>query len=715
MSATKNPLNTKFSGKNPLRVVLIVPFVLQTTAVVGLIGYLSFKNGQKAINDIAAQLRSELSMRIDDQVKSNVQIPPTIVQLNANAVGRGEIDIINGKGEQRFSEQLKLFPSTSYVYCGSQKGGEAFGVEIDSTNRGRLYTKITNASTNFRYHNYNMDSDGNRTSLKEIETSVYDARKRPWYKAAVTAGKVTWSEIYLDFSLLIPTITASAPIYNKTDNSLIGVCAVDLYLPRELSNFLKTLKIGKSGQTFIMERSGVLVASSTKEPITTGSGEETKRLKAEESNNPLVKATGEFLRDRFPNLNQIQSDQQLEFFLNGERQFVQVTPFKDDKGLDWLIVLIFPESDFLEQINANNRITIWLCVLGLLVAIAIAVITAQLITRPIMRIAQASEQMADGNFDQQVKSSQIVELARLANSFNQMATQLKTSFSQLNSVIDQANQVSLQVTTSTSQIADAGKQLEASALQQANSTKEANATATAIANTAGQLAKTMEDVAQKATATAIATSSSQQSLTQIASAMTQLAEGSHTIATRLRVMNEKANNITSAVNRITEVADRINLISLNAAIEAEKAGEYGAGFAIVAQEVRRLADNSAAASQEIEQMVKEIQSSVYKGVMEVDKFSHQVQHHIELVSHISQQIAQVIEQVQSLTPQFEMVSHSMEDQFEGARQISVVISQLTEASVQTVASLQDSNQALERLNDTAQILKSIIQASVHNK
>ncbi len=712
MSTTNNSLNTKFSGKNPLRVVLIVPFVLQTTAVVGLIGYLSFKNGQKAINDIAAQLRNELSTRIEDQVKNNVQIPPTIVQLNANAVGRGEIDIINAKGEQRFSEQLKLFPSISYAYCGSQKGGEAFGVEVDSTNNQRMYAKIVNASTNFRYNNYNMDSDGNRTSLKDIETSVYDARQRPWYKAGVAAGKVTWSEIYLDFSLLIPTITASAPIYNKTDNSLIGVCAVDLYLPRELSNFLKTLKIGKSGQTFIMERTGVLVASSTKEPIATGSGEDTRRLRADESGNTLVKATGAFLRDRFTSLSQIQTPQQLEFFLNGERQFVQVTPFKDDKGLDWLIVLIFPESDFLEQINANNRITIWLCVLGLLVAIAIAVITAQLITRPIMRIAQASEQMANGNFDQQVKSSQIVELARLSNAFNQMATQLKTSFSKLNSVIDQANQVSVQVTTSTSQIAESGKQLEASALQQAASSKKANATATAIANTAGQLVKTMEDVAQKATATAIATTSSQQSLTQMASAMTQLAEGSNIIATRLRVMNEKANNINSAVNRITEVADRINLISLNAAIEAEKAGEYGVGFAVVAQEVRRLADNSAAASQEIEEMVKEIQSSVYKGVMEVDKFSHQVQHHIELVSSISQQIAQVIEQVQSLTPQFEMVSHNMEDQFEGARQISAAIAQLSEASTKTVTSLQDTNHALNQLNDTAQTLKGIISSSM---
>ncbi|MBD2186453.1 methyl-accepting chemotaxis protein, partial [Aerosakkonema funiforme] len=587
--SNKNYLVTKSSRKIPLRAALIVPFVLQTTAVVGLIGYISFKNGQKAINNVAAQLRNELNTRIENQIKANVEIPPKIVQLNANALSRGEIDIINGKGEQRFWEQVKLFPSISYTYCGSQQGGEAFGVLVDPNNPQKLEIKMSNAATNYRYNNYSLDSNGNRTVLNNKETNRYDARQRPWYKAAVATGGLTWSEVYLDFSTLLPTITSSIPVYDKTNNSLIGVCATDLFLPRDLSQFLKTLKIGKSGQTFIIESSGVLVASSTTEPITSGSGENTKRLKATESNNALVRATGEYLRDRFSNLNQIQTSQQLEFVVNGERQFLQVTPFKDGKGLDWLIVLIVPESDFLEEINANNRITIWLCVLGLLAAIAIAIVTAQSINRPILRIAQASEQMADGNFDQEVASSHIGELERLSNSFNKMATQLKTSFSKLNSVIEQANQVSLQVTASTSQIANSGKQLEASALQQASSTSEVNATARSIANTSGQLVKTMENVTQKAIVTAQATSNSQKSLQEMAAAMGDLASATNVISARLRVMNEKANNINSAVNRISDVAYKTNLISLNAAIEAEKAGEYGAGFAVVAREVRRLA------------------------------------------------------------------------------------------------------------------------------
>jgi methyl-accepting chemotaxis protein WspA len=222
----------------------------------------------------------------------------------------------------------------------------------------------------------------------------------------------------------------------------------------------------------------------------------------------------------------------------------------------------------------------------------------------------------------------------------------------------------------------------------------------------------METIAQKATATAVAASNSQASLSEMADAMHQFATATTLISTRLGILNENANNINSVVTTIAKVAAQINLISLNAAIEAEKAGEYGAGFAVVAREVQRLADSTTVASGEIEEMVKEIQSSVSKGVKEMDKFSQQVSNHVEIVERISGQIASVIDQVQSLTPQFESVSDSMSEQFEGAVQIRSAISHLSEASQQTVESLQQTNQVVEQLNDTAQVLQGIISTSV---
>jgi hypothetical protein len=113
---------------------------------------------------------------------------------------------------------------------------------------------------------YSLNAQGHRDRLMGKENKKFDARIRPWYKAAVTENRPTWSVIYPDFTTFLPTITASMPVYDATDGSLLGVCATDFFLPQEMNQFLRSLKIGKTGSAFIMERSGLLVSTSTDEP-----------------------------------------------------------------------------------------------------------------------------------------------------------------------------------------------------------------------------------------------------------------------------------------------------------------------------------------------------------------------------------------------------------------------------------------------------------------
>ena len=157
---------------------------------------------------------------------------------------------------------------------------------------------------------------------------------------------------------------------------------------------------------------------------------------------------------------------------------------------------------------------------------------------------------------------------------------------------------------------------------------------------------------------------------------------------------------------ITKVADQTNLLSLNAAIEAEKAGEYGRGFSVVATEIRRLADQTAVATYDIEQMVKEIQSAVSAGVMGMDKFSEEVRRGIQEVQQVGGQLSQIIQQVQALAPRFESVNEGMQNQSSSAEQISQALTQLSETAQQTVESLRQSNLAIGELNDMAGDLRS---------
>ena len=211
-------------------------------------------------------------------------------------------------------------------------------------------------------------------------------------------------------------------------------CALSL---SNVSDFLRTLKIGKSGQSFIVEKSGFLVATSTPEVPYLLHQEEPTRVLAVNSQDWLTKATANHLLETFADWYKIQEIQNLKFKVQGKRKFVQVLPFQDGLGIDWLIVIVVPESDFMEQIDNHRRITIVLCFIGLFVATFFGIITANWITEPIRRLNLASQEMAAGQLEQKVTVEGINELEGLASSFNQMAHQLKTSFEKLETKVEE--------------------------------------------------------------------------------------------------------------------------------------------------------------------------------------------------------------------------------------------------------------------------------------
>ena len=145
--------------------------------------------------------------------------------------------------------------------------------------------------------------------------------------------------------------------------------------------------------------------------------ETVERINAIKSDNATISATAQHLSDRFGSLNSIKSVKQLEFELDGKKQYVQVAPFQDD-NLDWLIVLTVPEADFMAQIQESRRNALYLSLGALLIAIAVGIFTSRWVTRPILEVSQASDELAKGNLEQQVASSPIIEINTLANSFN---------------------------------------------------------------------------------------------------------------------------------------------------------------------------------------------------------------------------------------------------------------------------------------------------------
>ncbi|MTJ51478.1 methyl-accepting chemotaxis protein [Anabaena sp. UHCC 0253] len=378
------------------------------------------------------------------------------------------------------------------------------------------------------------------------------------------------------------------------------------------------------------------------------------------------------------------------------------------KGDEEIFALLSFNQEYATVIHQNSEKDViaatFFMVTGILSCLIIAILLGMIISRQIanqvIRLVTLAEEISAGNLSTKitVDPSNKNEIIKLMFSFQYMTNNLSN-------LIRQIQQSGIQVTSSATQIAASGKQLETSITEQLASTNQVTVAAKEISATSRELVKTVEEVALLSQGTTVAASDSQKDLLQMETTMRQLVAATNSIAGRLGVISEKANNINNIVVTITKVADQTNLLSLNAAIEAEKAGEYGLGFAVVAREIRRLADQTAVATIDIEQMVKQMQSSVSTGVMEMDKFAAEVGRSVEDVGNISTQLGAIIDQVQELTPRYEVVSQGMEAQSQGASQISDAMSQLSSNSVQTAASLREINQAISQLNQVAQGLR----------
>jgi len=291
------------------------------------------------------------------------------------------------------------------------------------------------------------------------------------------------------------------------------------------------------------------------------------------------------------------------------------------------------------------------------------------------------------------------------DSIAQVAGGVKTMLENLNNLVKQVQVSGILVTSSATQISANAKEHEATVAEQAASTNQIMSTTTEISATGKELLNTMAEVKNVVENTSASATDGHNALVSMENTMSQMQAATDTISSRLAVLSEKADNINTVVTTINRVADQTNLLSLNAAIEAEKAGEYGRGFSVVATEIRRLADQTAVATWDIEQMVKEMLSAVSAGVMSMDKFSEEVSRGVSDVATVGAQLTHIIEQVQALLPRFETVNEGTRLQSEGAEQIKESMIQLNEMAQQTADTLRQSGHSVEQLKDAARGLQ----------
>jgi signal transduction histidine kinase len=451
------------SRKNiSLQTVLIIPFVFQIAISVGLTGYFSIQYGQRAVNDLVSRLQKETDARINQHLKDYLSAPRQLSEMNGLAIASGSLQPQDlDRAGQFLHSQVRLY-NIGFIGFGAANGNFVAAGHYDSSNE--IFLDIVNPQQfgNDLLHTHSSHPDGKRR--QKLRANPYPFQAEAWYKEAINAKKPIWTSIYQWAVAPYPlAIAASYPVYDA-QGKLLGVSSVDQQLT-QISQFLQVNPVSRSGQTFIIERDGSLVGSSTKDQLYRLVEQKPERVKAIDSTNPLMQKTIQHLVQQYGSLDQIQTSQQLSFQLNHNRQFVQVSPWKDPLGLDWLVVVVIPEADFLDQITANKQTTILLCLASLTVTTGLSILFARWLTRSLTRLNQASQAMAAGNLSQSIRGNAITEIDELAQSFNQMAVQLKASFDTLEGANEQLEVRVLERTQELSQALAELKQAQAQLIQ----------------------------------------------------------------------------------------------------------------------------------------------------------------------------------------------------------------------------------------------------------
>lgn len=428
----------------PLLFVLVVPFALQTLATVGLTSYLLLRQGQQAIRESSIRSADEISDWLQPYLTEYLRVPHLVNQINADAVRLRLLPDITPQNtnqlEAYLGQQIQHFPGVSRIEIATPRGGLVGAAQLDLGQTVVYHTEKLGRGEPLVYA---FDQKGDRLPLQLIAHDDGDVQPRSWLTTATQEKKPIWHNVQLFQQTAIkpplPAISASLPLYDIRGH-LQAVLATHITLDK-LSQHLSQFNHGKTGEIFIIERSGLLVASSTKESPFLKRGQQFERRKATHSVYPLISESAQHIQEMLTTSTQIQTQTSFDYQgQNGNSIFVQITPLRDAFGLDWLTVVVLPKASMMTYLYTGNQTALWLSLASLAVSLGLGLLTARWIAYPILRLTQISKSAALGEWNFPVReNSKIAETEILIRSFNQMAKDIERSLDQAKTSLQESS------------------------------------------------------------------------------------------------------------------------------------------------------------------------------------------------------------------------------------------------------------------------------------
>ncbi len=422
-----------FNLKTNLRSLLVLPFVFQILVVLGIVSYLSYRTSQKALQEITSNLQQEIILRIENNINGYLEEGNHLNQINQNNLIFNPSLINDLRELGRFFVYQYRWNNTANIIAFVRKDGSYVEVsrQEESTDFKLMILEKKQDNRN-QISTYLINSQGDiKQTISVAENNNFDPRQSLWYQEAIRSNQDNKQSIYRTKLSNNLVIASSKTIYNS-QGEMIGVLTNNIRLG-QLSLFLNQLKIGKTGTAFIIDRQGRLIADSI--PFINGKLEDEEQFlltPATEDQNPYIHNITKYLQQNSLLSQYLNKSQLLLIEIDGEKVLANVIPFNNLQGIDWLIILVISESDFMGFIATNTRVSFTLSIVAIILAIISGLITSKLIIQPIINFKNASKKISQGDFNQKIPCQGIEELDSLAEYFNHMSEMLESMFTNLN-------------------------------------------------------------------------------------------------------------------------------------------------------------------------------------------------------------------------------------------------------------------------------------------
>jgi len=424
-----------------LRTLLTVPFVLLIVLPTVIVAGLSLYAGQQAVNALSRQLMEDISARVGQAAvhqleEAAITLLATFPNADDNHNASTELFADSERLERKLFELTAATRTTAYIYFGRENGG-FIGVDRGHSGAKSAVTVRLQKDGDDARKNYLARTPGDRTQLLETESRIFDVRNRPWYQLAKTAQRLTWTPIYMSLASGTLVTTAAQPV-RTANGSLLGVLAADVELS-ELSAFMKSVAVSANGVAFIVDRDGLLVASSTPEPPFRTEAGVQKRVAARDSESDLVRAGAQWWRGvgRSAGRAENGAPRIATITTTGESIDVASRRVTGVEGIDWDIVVAAPRSDFTAPIVKSAVSMFFVILTALAATLILGLYVLRRVTRDVDQLVAVTKDISADGLPSFMPVTSLAETGVLSRAFGEMVARLTQSLETIRTQNDQ--------------------------------------------------------------------------------------------------------------------------------------------------------------------------------------------------------------------------------------------------------------------------------------